>query len=93
VQNFFQNRTRRWLHYAEMSVPISSRLQDPVWRGLEYLHRSLASRRRRRKGNPVPGIITGPPVTRGHKYRDLVLQVGEGESLKAPRTIDSKIWS
>jgi hypothetical protein len=28
---------------------------------LEYLHRSPASRRRRRKGNPVPGGITGPP--------------------------------
>jgi hypothetical protein len=29
--------------------------------GLEYLHRSPASRRRRRKGNPVPKGITGPP--------------------------------
>jgi hypothetical protein len=27
--------------------------------GLEYFHRSLASRRRRRKWNPVPGGITG----------------------------------
>jgi hypothetical protein len=27
---------------------------------LEYLHRSPANRRRRRKGNPVPGGITGP---------------------------------
>jgi hypothetical protein len=28
--------------------------------GFKYLHRSPASRRRRRKGNPVPGGITGP---------------------------------
>jgi hypothetical protein len=29
--------------------------------GLEYLHCSSASRRRRRGGNPMPGGITGPP--------------------------------
>jgi hypothetical protein len=29
----------------------------------EYLHRSLASRRRRRKGNPVPGVVTGLPCS------------------------------
>jgi hypothetical protein len=28
--------------------------------GIKYLHRSPASHRRRRKGNPVPGVITGP---------------------------------
>jgi hypothetical protein len=28
---------------------------------LAYLHCNLASRRRRRKGNPVSGSITGPP--------------------------------
>jgi hypothetical protein len=33
----------------------------PCGGALEYLHRSPASRRRRRKGNPVPGGITGPP--------------------------------
>jgi hypothetical protein len=45
--------------------------------GLQYLHRSPASRRRRRgKGNPVPGGITGPPCHwGGHKYTDLALQV------------------
>jgi hypothetical protein len=32
----------------------------PCGGGLEYLHRSPASRIRRRKGNPVPGNITGP---------------------------------
>jgi hypothetical protein len=31
------------------------------WPGFEYLHRSPESRRRRRKGNHVPGVITGPP--------------------------------
>jgi hypothetical protein len=33
--------------------------------GIEYLHRSPASRRRRRKGNPVPGDTTGPPCSWG----------------------------
>jgi hypothetical protein len=33
----------------------------PCGGGLEYPHRSPASRRRRRKENPVPGGITGPP--------------------------------
>jgi hypothetical protein len=32
---------------------------------VEYLHRSLASGRRRRKGNPMPGGITGPPCSWG----------------------------
>jgi hypothetical protein len=43
--------------------------------GLEYLHLSPASRRRRRKGRPVPEGITGPPCHWGYKYRGLVLQV------------------
>jgi hypothetical protein len=33
--------------------------------GFEYLHRSPASRRRRRKGNPVPGSITGTSCSWG----------------------------
>jgi hypothetical protein len=33
--------------------------------GFEYLHRSPASRRRRRKGNPVSGGITGPACSWG----------------------------
>jgi hypothetical protein len=33
----------------------------PLVHSLEYLHRSPASRRTRRKGNPVRGGITGPP--------------------------------
>jgi hypothetical protein len=32
----------------------------PLVGRFEYFHRSPASRRRRRKGNPVPGGITGP---------------------------------
>jgi hypothetical protein len=32
--------------------------------------------RRRRKGNSVPGGITGPPFNWGRKYRDLIFQVG-----------------
>jgi hypothetical protein len=42
---------------------------------LEYFHCSLARCRRRQEGNPVPGGKLGNPVTAGHKYRDLVLQV------------------
>jgi hypothetical protein len=38
---------------------------DPSGGGLEYLHRSPASRKTRRKGNPVPGGITGPPCSWG----------------------------
>jgi hypothetical protein len=49
---------------------------SPCGGGLECPHRSPANSRRRRKGNPVPGGINGHPVTGGHKYRDLVLQVG-----------------
>jgi hypothetical protein len=35
----------------------------------EYLHRSPASRRRGRKGNPVPGGLTGPTYSWGIKIR------------------------
>jgi hypothetical protein len=38
----------------------------------EYLHRSPASRRRRRKVNPVPRGVTGPLFLRD-KYGDLGL--------------------
>jgi hypothetical protein len=38
--------------------------------GLEYLHRSPASRKRRHKGNAVPGGTTG-----GYKYGKLAFQV------------------
>jgi hypothetical protein len=31
--------------------------------GLEYLHHILASRKRRLKGNTVPGGVTGPPCS------------------------------
>jgi hypothetical protein len=41
----------------------------PCGGGVQYLHRTLASRRRRRKGNPVPGGITGPPCSRGIQIR------------------------
>jgi hypothetical protein len=37
----------------------------PCGGGVEYLLRSLARRRTRRKGNPVPGAITGPPCSWG----------------------------
>jgi hypothetical protein len=33
--------------------------------GIECFHRSPASRKRRRKGNPVPGGISGPPCSWG----------------------------
>jgi hypothetical protein len=45
----------------------------PCGGGVEYLHRSPASRRRRRKGNPVPG---------GYKYGDLALHGGGVSNLR-----------
>jgi hypothetical protein len=33
----------------------------PCGGGLEYFHSSPATHRRRRKRNPVPGVITAPP--------------------------------
>jgi hypothetical protein len=38
-------------------------VSDPCGGGFEYLYRSPASGKRRRKGNPVPGVITGPPCS------------------------------
>jgi hypothetical protein len=48
---------------------------SPCGHGVEYLHRSPASRSRRRKGNPVPGVIPGPPCSWGYKYMNLALQI------------------
>jgi hypothetical protein len=58
----------------------------PCGGGIEYLHRSPASRKRRRKGNPVPGDL-GNPVPGGYKYGDLALQVGGSLN-----NWDNKIW-
>jgi hypothetical protein len=41
------------------------KLETSYGGGFEYFHRSPASRKRRRKGNPVPGGITGPPCSWG----------------------------
>jgi hypothetical protein len=57
----------------------------PCGGGFEYLHRSPASRGRRRKGNPVLRGVTGPPVPGGYKYGDLALQVG---GLLDPETVN-----
>jgi hypothetical protein len=34
-------------------------MSNPCGGGLEYLHRNPASRKRRQKGNPVPGVKLG----------------------------------
>jgi hypothetical protein len=47
---------------------------DQCGGGVEYLHRSLASRRRRRKGAPVPGGITGLP-SKGLNTKDIHKEV------------------
>jgi hypothetical protein len=45
--------------------------------GLEYLYWGPASRRKRRKGNPLPeGYNLSHPVTGGHIYSDLAFQMG-----------------
>jgi hypothetical protein len=46
----------------------------PCGGGIEYLHRSPASRDGKR--TQCPGIYLGHPVPGGYKYGDLVLQVG-----------------
>jgi hypothetical protein len=50
--------------------------------GVEYLHRIPVSRRKRRKGNSVPGGIIGHPIPGGYEYRDLALQIGGTSSLR-----------
>jgi hypothetical protein len=42
---------------------------SPSGGGVEYLHCSHASRRRQRKGSPVPGGITWPPCSWGIQIR------------------------
>jgi hypothetical protein len=46
--------------------------------GVEYFHRSPASRRRRREGNPVPG---------GYEHGDLALQVGGVSNLRQQNVV------
>jgi hypothetical protein len=70
----------RHLDHAENTLPHITWLTRvigsiPWGGGLEYLHCSPASRKRRRKGNPVPGDITGPPCSWGYKYGNLALHV------------------
>jgi hypothetical protein len=57
--------------FIEQRVQISDNVSkftethDPCGGGLEYLHRCPPSRKKRDKGNPVPGGITGPPCSWG----------------------------
>jgi hypothetical protein len=44
----------------EKKIKILIKTAVPCGGGLEYLHRSPARRKRRRKGNPPSGGITGP---------------------------------
>jgi hypothetical protein len=54
--------------------------------GLEYLHRSPASRKRRRKGNPVPEGLAGPPCSWGIWIRE------PGPPGWGSLSWDSKVW-
>jgi hypothetical protein len=56
--------------------------------GVEYLHRSPASRRRRRKRNPVPGRCN-----RANLFLEDINMVPWPSSLRESRIWDSKIWS
>jgi hypothetical protein len=50
-----------WFYlYTNMQISANSFHVFPCGGELEYLHRSSASRRKRRKGNAVRGGITGP---------------------------------
>jgi hypothetical protein len=62
---------------------------NPCGGRFEYLNRSPASRRRRRKGNPVPGGITRPPCSWGIWTRDLALQVGGVPNLRQKNMVIS----
>jgi hypothetical protein len=48
---------------------------------LQYLHRSPESRRRRRKGNPVAGGITGPPCSGGINTQTWFSRLGAGRKV------------
>jgi hypothetical protein len=54
--------------YGDLSLQVGG--------GLECLHRSPVSPKRRHKENPVPGGINRPPCSWGNKYGNLALQVG-----------------
>jgi hypothetical protein len=60
-----------------MSITEHNHTSDPCGGAIEYLHRSPASRKSRRKGNPVPGVQLDHLVPGGYKYGDLALQVAE----------------
>jgi hypothetical protein len=60
--------------FSTLSVPrccnqdqLAVAFRSPCGSGFEHLHRSPASRTRRRKGNPVIGCITGSPCS----WRDI----------------------
>jgi hypothetical protein len=58
----------------------------PCGGGLECIHRSPVSNRKRRKGKPMPGGITGPPYHWGtYKYR------GSGGDVKLADLLCKKI--
>jgi hypothetical protein len=60
----------------------------PCVGGVEYLHRSPASRRRRRKGNPVPGGINWATLFRGDIHTGIWPSRFGGS-----RIWDSQMWS
>jgi hypothetical protein len=65
-----------YLTYIELG------LRAPCGGGLEYLHRSSASRKRWQKGNPVPGGITGATLFLGEIHTGTCPQVGEVWNLR-----------
>jgi hypothetical protein len=56
---------------------------SPCGGGFEYLHRSPVSRRRRRKGHPVPGGITGLIYCRERERESVGTSVGVVIRLRA----------
>jgi hypothetical protein len=64
-----------------------TRVWVPMWGGLEYLHHSPESCKRRGKKNPLPRGITGPPCS----WRIKIW--GPGPSNWGSLKRDSKIWS
>jgi hypothetical protein len=80
-----------WKYFVIIQIEMT--MEDLDYASHRYIHHELLSVRgvqesaRRRKGNPVPGGITGTSCPWGYKYGNLALQVGES------RIRDSKIWS
>jgi hypothetical protein len=59
-----------WVTGTKIMFNLDPQTQNQCGGGLEQLHHSPVSRKRRQKGNPVPGVQLGHPVPGGSLRRD-----------------------